>query len=156
MHKPEIRTPEIRRKPESEIRRWDGKLEKGRHGESGSFAHKAGNSPTAGPNEIRPDAGFYPREAGSTQAHPCAAPQVVGSRQCGIHARRRAWARLTRRQPPHARARALPGTALRAAKKVSLSAKYGRYPWRSYLKLPAPPPSVCTNGGRRRQRLPFT
>ena len=28
----------------------------------------------------------------------------------GVHARRRAWARLTRRQPPHARARALPET----------------------------------------------
>jgi len=28
----------------------------------------------------------------------------------GVHARRRAWARWTRRQPPHARARALPET----------------------------------------------
>jgi len=37
-------------------------------------------------------------------------PQIAGSRPCGVHARRRAWARLTRRQPPHARARALPET----------------------------------------------
>ena len=37
-------------------------------------------------------------------------PKIAGSRPCGIHARRRAWARLTRRQPPHARARALPET----------------------------------------------
>ena len=38
------------------------------------------------------------------------APKIDGSWSCGVHARRRAWARLTRRQPPHARARALPGT----------------------------------------------
>ena len=37
-------------------------------------------------------------------------PKIAGSRPGGIHARRRAWARLTRRQPPHARARALPET----------------------------------------------
>ena len=35
-------------------------------------------------------------------------PKIAGSRPGGVHARRRAWARLTRRQPPHARARALP------------------------------------------------
>ena len=34
-------------------------------------------------------------------------PKIAGSRPCGIHARRRAWGRLTGRQPPHARARAL-------------------------------------------------
>ena len=37
-------------------------------------------------------------------------PKIAGSRPGGVHARRRAWARLTRRQPPHARARALPET----------------------------------------------
>ena len=37
-------------------------------------------------------------------------PNIAGFRPGGIHARRRAWARLTRRQPPHARARALPET----------------------------------------------
>ena len=30
-------------------------------------------------------------------------PKIAGSRPGGVHARRRAWARLTRRQPPHAR-----------------------------------------------------
>ena len=35
-------------------------------------------------------------------------PKIAGSRPCGSHARGRAWARLTRRHPPHARARALP------------------------------------------------
>jgi hypothetical protein len=42
----------------------------GSHGESGAFAPNAGTLPTAGPDEIRPDAGFYRLEAGSTQAHP--------------------------------------------------------------------------------------
>ena len=37
-------------------------------------------------------------------------PKIAGSRPGGVHARRRAWARFTRRQPPHARARALPET----------------------------------------------
>ena len=37
-------------------------------------------------------------------------PQNCGLPPCGSHARRRAGARLTRRQPPHAGARALPET----------------------------------------------
>ena len=66
----------------------------------------------------------------------------------GVHARRRAWARWTRRQPPHARARALPKTN---------PAANGRSPFPLLMaKNPENPRNaVIGNGLGRRRRGKF-
>jgi hypothetical protein len=75
-------------------------------------------------------------------------PKIAGSRPGGVHARRRAWARLTRRQPPHARARALPKTN---------PAANGRSPFPLLMaKNPENPRNaVIGNGLGRRRRGKF-